>query len=209
MLHSYSETDALVQRYKNGEIGALPDLIEAFEAYIKKWCNVLSCSWINVQDAEVASFVSLFNYDSVHEMRTSFRRAFGYMNKRDFYSEVILLFIMRAARFEKGKVHFAGYLRSTFRYVIFRWVKSHMSEPDITYNSDAFEELISERPAPTPAADLDTFMDGLDLTPRERGVFYLKHVSNIPTEDIARIFGVTTGTVNTLLRSARKKIASV
>lgn len=203
MIHTLDEIDQLVEDYKSSTSQeSLSKLIDAFNAYLYKWVNVIKCHYINVGDSETGSFVGLFGCSSMMDLRSILTNTFRYYTDEEIYHELLVLFIYTILQYKKiGGGYFPGYLKSSFKYRIYRWVNDNvkgnmkLSPPEIRTNNDSDYDIL---------LDPDVLPN---LSSKEKMILYMRYIDDRSIDDIAEIQGCTPQNINLIIRKAKAKLA--
>lgn len=205
-MYSIDDINVMVCEYKNGKAEVLEELLDAMKPYLSKWVSVLTRSCINTLDEEVQSFVSLFGYTSVGEVRSRLQYVFYHMTHEDIYNELVVRFIERILLYEDRGRGFLAYLKGTFRYVVKRWVDNeargillHYQDMDMVGMIEESEEVL----------DTDIMTDPTILsvlTRKERRILYLRYIDENTSADIARVYNISTAAVAQIIAVARGKL---
>lgn len=203
MIHTLEEIDQLVGSYKsNTSQEALSKLIDAFNAYLYKWVNVVKCKHINVGDSEIGSFVGLFGCNNMTDLRSMLTNTFRYYTDEEIYHELLVLFIYTILQYKKiGGGHFPGYLKSSFKYRVYRWVNDNVkgnmrtAAPEVRSNNDSDYDIL---------LDPDVLPN---LSSKEKMILYMRYIDDRSVDDIAKVYGCTAQNINLIMRKAKTKLA--
>ena len=212
MLNSLDDIELLVEEYKESTSQvALGKLIDAFSAYLTKWVNVLKWYHVNTGDSEIATFVGLFRCSSMIDLRNLLDSTFKSCDDEELYNELVLLFIYTILQYRNnGTTYFPGYLKSSFKYRVYRWTISKLSEMPHSISIDSIDEDDIPRTSNNGSIDYDILLDPEVLpciTSKEKMVLYLRYVDGRTTDDIAKIYGCTSKNINNIISKARKKLS--
>ena len=205
-MYSIEDINRMVIEYREGE-DVLEDLVEGMRPYLMKWVNVLTRRHINTLDAEIQSFVSLFGYGGLAEVRGRLRRVFYHMTSTDIYDELVVKFIERILMYEDIGLGFLAYLKGTFKYVVKRWVDSEakgllLHYQDMDNIADSGEES-NEVPDTVVLTDDGTLSV---LTQKERRILYLRYMDGRSNGDIGRTYNISAASVSQIIAKAKGKL---
>jgi len=192
---------------------AVTELIDLFRPYLSKWHSLLRGGWINVQNEEVGKFVASFGVDSILAVKGILSGATGGMDDQEVWDHLLLLFLNKVSlykRVENGP-NFPGYLTNSFYHDVRRWIVA-MSDPEVVYDEELYEEAVRTIPSASPGIPADSVLLDRTIVPsmtaRERNMVYLRYVSEVSTKKIAEIMGCSAQTVRNTIKAARRKIAA-
>lgn len=211
-MYTLEEIDGLVDKYQTTKDGeSLEVLIDAFDPFITKWINIATGNYINVQDPEVGQFVSLYNLDDISSLRTILRKATADMNEYDVRSELLLIFIQKVINFKYNCVHFPGYLKSTYKYDVYRWINNRLRYREV-YDGELYDRMvdgIASKPLGIPDTNIISDPTILPcLTPKEKMILTLKYMDGMSTEDIADIYGYRhPNSITNIISKAKRKLS--
>jgi len=150
-MKKYEHVNNLVIKYQDneGREQSIQELVNAFKPFLGKYYNIIRKGVLNLEDYDSRRFVSLFVSDKDMRYRLKMSRL-GYKTKvtaykvaefirycfettscEDIDHQIKLALLELADRYLKNKknISFAGYVYSSYRYELFRSIKSHMQDP--------------------------------------------------------------------------------
>ncbi len=213
-MYSIEGINDLVYEYQsNKDATSLEDLISAFDPFIRKWASIVSGSYINVQDPDISKFVALFGRTDMAQLYSLLHHVCNGLMTEDVYDEVLLVFIHKVINYSRDHgVGFQGYLKSTFRFDMYRWVCNRLKGPAIIYDSELYEELVHRMAAPPMGVAYTTILSDSTvlpcLSPKEKFILTLRYMDGVSTGDIAEIYGSSEATINSIVAIARAKLTA-
>ena len=178
-----NEEQVLVQRARNGEMGAFRDLVERYKKKIYYLCLDLTGNHHDAEDLSQEVFIKA--YRSLNKFRGDAK----------FNSWLYRITVNTCISHGRKKAVSAMMLQEDFDS---ENTSQHLS-PGISIHN------------PERSAEAGLMQQHIDnalqcLTPRERSIFVLRHYNDLPLKEIAHILKITEGTVKSMLFRAIKKL---
>ena len=178
-----NDEQVLVQRARNGEIGAFCELVELYKKKIYYLSLDLTGNHHDAEDLSQEVFIKA--YRSLKNFRGDAR----------FNSWLYRITVNTFISQRRKKSVAAVTLQEDFE-----------SESSLQYLSESKSSHNPERHAE--ASLMQQHIDNAlqQLTPRERSIFVLRHYNDLPLKEIAQILKITEGTVKSMLFRAIKRL---
>lgn len=203
---SSMEVDRLVQEYQDGVDGTAGLLLEAFQPYLTKWENIIRCRHINTLDVEVQAFVSLFGAPDLFHISKILRLAIANLQDGEIGSKLTELFLDRLYNYESVGRTFLGYLRATYKYIVFHWIRKLVRNLSIIYDSNIVDEVTVEPTQNDRLDELDLQDAMSELTNKERRFLYMRFIDGMSNDEIGNVMGITSDSVSQIISKSRVKL---
>lgn len=215
-LYTYDEIAKLVKAYQSGDRTAGGELFKAFKGFIAKYSNFLRYGGSGRGDRDIQGLAYLLcpKGDSVRARLSLIRAALASYEFEDIVGEMNLLFLEALDEFRArkspmgGDVPLAGYLYSTFKFRVKRWIDNKLKD---AMNTVSLEEITEEEKEMQMLEDTKEFEEQFSrvrpiLDQVTRWILHLYYSKGLKDREIGNLIKVSGNWICGQRRAALQKL---